>query len=300
MNSKPLIIYHADCADGFTASWVAQRAFARRGVEVDLHRGVYGETPPDCTGREVYLLDFSYRRPVVEAMAAVAESVTILDHHETAWKDYGEMQEGNELSFFDGKNLHAYFRRDQSGAMVTWANFNPLGEDMNALLLVKYVMDRDLWLFQDPNSREISAWIFSFEYTMSHWDDLAAALNHKASYGQAVTEGHAILRKHDKDIREFLATGTRKMWIGGMQVPVANVPYHWGSDAAHALSAPAGVAFAATYYDRGDGLRVFGLRSSENGFNVGTIARKYGGGGHPHSAGFQMPMGWEGDDAPAV
>ena len=35
----------------------------------------------------MFLVDFSYPRPVLEAMVAVADSVTILDHHVTAAED---------------------------------------------------------------------------------------------------------------------------------------------------------------------------------------------------------------------
>ena len=47
---KPLVIYHGNCADGFTAAWVANRYFAG---EVDLHAGVYQTPPPDVTDREM-------------------------------------------------------------------------------------------------------------------------------------------------------------------------------------------------------------------------------------------------------
>jgi len=53
--------------------------------------------------------------------------------------------------------------------------------------------------------------------------------------------------------------------------------------------------FAACYYDRPDA-RVFSLRSrGEDGLDVAEIAASYGGGGHRNAAGFQMPLGWEGE-----
>ncbi|WP_249139114.1 hypothetical protein [Actibacterium sp. MT2.3-13A] len=42
--------------------------------------------------------------------------------------------------------------------------------------------------------------------------------------------------------------------------------------------------------------RVFSLRSrGDGGQDVSEIAASYGGGGHRNAAGFQMPIGWEGD-----
>ena len=59
--SQPLVIYHANCPDGFTAAWIARKAF---GPDCEFIPAHYGDSPPDCTGRSVYILDFSYKRPV--------------------------------------------------------------------------------------------------------------------------------------------------------------------------------------------------------------------------------------------
>lgn len=77
--TKPLCIYHGNCADGFAAAWSVWKALGADNV--DFHSGVYGQQPPDVTGRKVILVDFSYKRPVLEAMATQATSILILDHH---------------------------------------------------------------------------------------------------------------------------------------------------------------------------------------------------------------------------
>jgi nanoRNase/pAp phosphatase (c-di-AMP/oligoRNAs hydrolase) len=74
---------------------------------------------------------------------------------------------------------------------------------------------------------------------------------------------------------------------------VAILPYMMASEAAGALAEKA--PFAATYYDGVDA-RHFSLRSrGDGGADVSAIAQAYGGGGHKNAAGFQMPIGWEGD-----
>jgi nanoRNase/pAp phosphatase (c-di-AMP/oligoRNAs hydrolase) len=60
----------------------------------------------------------------------------------------------------------------------------------------------------------------------------------------------------------------------------------YASDAGNILSE--GRAFAATYYDT-DKSRVFSLRSSKGGVDVGEVAKLFGGGGHKHAAGFSVP-----------
>ena len=63
---NPLCIYHGLCADGFTAAWVVWKFYGEG--HVDFHPGTHGDPPPEVDGREVYLVDFSYPRPVIEAM----------------------------------------------------------------------------------------------------------------------------------------------------------------------------------------------------------------------------------------
>lgn len=53
------------------------------------------------------------------------------------------------------------------------------------------------------------------------------------------------------------------------------------------------IQFSATYYDGADGRRHFSLRSPEGGADVGAMAKRHGGGGHEHAAGFDAPLGWE-------
>ena len=60
---NPLCIYHGGCDDGFAAAWCVRAAL---GDEVEFYPGVYAKEPPDATGRDVLMVDFSYKRPVLE------------------------------------------------------------------------------------------------------------------------------------------------------------------------------------------------------------------------------------------
>ncbi|HEY9460031.1 MAG TPA: phosphoesterase, partial [Paralcaligenes sp.] len=80
---RPICIYHGKCADGFTAAWAVKCALG----DIEFYPGVYQEPPPEVTGRDVIIVDFSYKRPVLVEMAAVARSILVLDHHKTAAED---------------------------------------------------------------------------------------------------------------------------------------------------------------------------------------------------------------------
>lgn len=76
---KPLVIYHANCADGFTAAWAVRQA-----MDAEFHPGVYGEAPPEVAGRDVILVDFCYPFDVLMQLGLSARSVLVLDHHKSA------------------------------------------------------------------------------------------------------------------------------------------------------------------------------------------------------------------------
>ena len=270
---KKLCIYHGNCADGFGAAWVVRKALGEEAV--DFFAGFYGKEPPDVTGRDVIMVDFSYKRPVLEAMRDKAKSILILDHHKTAQAD---------LDGLACNTVHTVFDMDRSGAMIAWDYF------FSGLLppkLIEHIQDRDLWLFKLSGTREIQATVFSYPYDFEIWDRLMVS-----APSTLIVEGSAIERKHHKDIAELVGVSKRRMTIGGYDVPVANLPYTLSSDAGHLMGK--GEPFAACYMDDATG-RTFSLRSAEDGLDVSEIAKKFGGGGHKHAAGFKVAIGWEGD-----
>lgn len=258
-----LCIYHGNCADGFGAAWVVRKALG----DIEFHPGKYQELPPDVTGMDVVMVDFSYKRPVLLEMAAKANSILILDHHKTAVEDLIDLP----------ANVIAKFDMERSGAMLTWDHFFPYQAPPPLLL---HIEDRDLWRFALQNTRQVQANVFSYPYDFHVWDTLMAT-----ETATLAIEGEAIERKHFKDIHELLSVTTREMVIGGYRVPVANLPYTMSSDAGHELAK--GKPFAACYWDTPQG-RVFSLRSSDDGADVSEIAKNYGGGGHRNASGFTV------------
>jgi oligoribonuclease NrnB/cAMP/cGMP phosphodiesterase (DHH superfamily) len=274
---KPLVIYHGNCADGFSAAWCFWRKY---GDACEYLAGVYQQPPPDVTGREVFLVDFSYKRDVVEQMLAVAASVTLIDHHKTAVED---LQPLFRQDSWTGPPpcLNHYTDLNRSGATLAWDYLFP-NEQRPALL--GHIEDRDLWRFKLPNTREIQALVFSHEYTFAQWDKLMSA--GPVELLQMTVAGAAIERKHHKDVAELVNVCKRRMVIGGKDVPVASLPYTMVSDAAHLMAQ--GEPFAACYWDTPKG-RIFGLRATDGGADVSEIAKQYGGGGHAKAAGFTVP-----------
>jgi uncharacterized protein len=272
--NRPLVIYHGNCADGFSAAWCFWRKY---GANADYVAGVYQQNPPDVAGRDVYLVDFSYERAVVERMLQQASRVTLIDHHKTAIEDLRPLKERGRA----GDRLGWFCDLNRSGATLAWDHLFP-GEDRP--LLLGHVEDRDLWRFKLPGTREIQAFVFSHEYSFALWDKLMCA--DQVELLKMTAAGAAIERKHHKDVAELVAVCKRRMVIGGHDVPVASLPHTLVSDAAHLMAR--GEPFAACYWDTAEG-RVFGLRAADEGVDVSEVAKLYGGGGHAKSAGFTVP-----------
>ena len=279
--NKLLCIYHGNCADGFGAACIVRDEYGKEGVE--FFAGHYGESPPDVTSREVLMVDFTYKRPILLEMAKQAKSILILDHHASAEKDLIDLPE----------NVTVNFDMTRSGAMMAWDYFNNYIE---APQLIKHIQDRDLWLFDLPRTEAIQAALFSYAYDFELWNSFIFPKYGISSMKDSeevvlkvlYKDGIAIARKHSKDVKELIEAASYRGFLADYEVPMLNAPYFYASEAGHELCK--GESFAVTYYDTGTH-RKFSLRSDKvDGVDVSEIAKKYGGGGHKNAAGFAMSL----------
>ena len=222
-----LCIYHRGCADGFGAAWAVHHALGDR---VEFHPDIYGAPPPNVTSRDVIVVDFSYKRPVMEALCHTAASVIVLDHHKTAAAELDGLEQWAAAQSVTAA-VTVQIDMDKSGGVLAWEHFHP-GKPIPRLL--QYVQDRDLWRFALPSTREVIACVFSHPFDFDCWDRLAEEIERDPAAIRA--EGAAIERKHHKDIAELLGVTTRPMTIGGYRVPIANMPYTLASTAATRLN----------------------------------------------------------------
>ena len=150
-----MCIYHANCADGFGAAWVVRKAL---GPDVEFHAAHYGDQAPDVSGKNVIIVDFSYKYEALVALADKATSVLVIDHHKTAMDDLTDVPQA-ELHYEAHKKncsgkLHALFDISHSGAGLAWEFFFPHHQRP---ALINHIEDRDLWRFKLEGTREIMA-----------------------------------------------------------------------------------------------------------------------------------------------
>ncbi len=262
-----ICIYHGSCLDGYAAAWAVRRRYG----DMLFWYGKYQGNPPDVTGRDVIIVDFSYKRPVLLEMAAKAKSILVIDHHQTAEADLVDLPD----------NVQCIFDMTQSGAVLTWKSLFP-NEPVPAVFL--NIQDRDLWQYKLSTTRAVCEALYSYPMEMLVWDDLT--LRDPAGLAQ---EGSTLYRKQQQEVSNTLRKQARLMLIGDHVVQAMNAHAWVTSDVGHALAEL--YPFGATYYDDGC-FRNFSLRSSNEayGVDVSEIAKKYGGGGHKHAAGFKLPI----------
>jgi hypothetical protein len=269
-----IVLYHADCIDGFTAAWAAYKRWGTEDTEYLPVR--HGEPPPNVAKREVWILDFSYKRAVLNQMLEFARSLQVIDHHKTAAVD---------LAGFP----YATFDMERSGASMAWdmlMGLAPSGRRCGSAdgfgagarpWIVDYVEDRDLWRFALPESREVSAYIGVTPMTFFHWDRMAAE-----GVEEAKRAGRGVMSYVDWYV-DAMKPHARLMELAGHVVPVVNAPFASVSELVGALAE--GHPFAAGWYQRADQSLYYSLRSRGD-FDVSVIAHGFGGGGHKNAAGF--------------
>ncbi len=281
---KPLCVYHAGCDDGFAAAWAVRHALGEGNVE--FYPGVYQQEPPDVSGRDVIFVDFSYKRPVLDAMARSANSILILDHHRTAQEDLADLPhppvfEAWRHAAWEGHlsahiRMRAMFDMERSGAALAWDYF--VGGERPRF--VEYVQDRDLWRKALPQGDEFTIALRSYPQDFETWSRLIVG-----GVDDLIMEGIGLQRYYRLRVEE-LKRSAYVATIEGLGCWVANAPYFAASEVAGELCLEhEGALFGACYFEVSEGRWQYSLRSRGD-FDVSALARKFGGGGHKAAAGF--------------
>ena len=271
------VVYHAECRDGFGAAWAAWTALGHRtdgGYLVYYRATKHGETPPktDPDGR-LYILDFSFN---LETMTRLWEHhggrVTLLDHHQSAMLE------------LQGKVPGCHFDMEKSGAVIAWNYFHPM-EPLPDLLA--YVQDRDLWQWNLPDSREVSAALEQEPMEFKAWSKLDTA--------ELARKGSEILAENRRQVdRQVKTAGLSN--VGGTTVPSVETDNLVSETAERLLALNPDAPFVAVYHrtetEAGLPATKFSLRSNGRA-DVSAIAKRLGGGGHPNAAGFTVTDGQE-------
>ncbi len=276
--TKIYTLYYNNCPDGFASALAAYLKFGDRSEYIGVR---HQQDPPEMeAGSQVYILDFSYPRQVMEELLQQHDRVITLDHHKTAQ----EALLGVRGALFD---------LNRSGAMISWEYFHP---DREIPELFKYIQDRDLWEWKLDGTAEVTAGLQLLPQDFDCWIESLTP----EGLERLRRDGKTMLRYQTQEIESMLKhvyidnlppyqapTGE---WITGRKLPTINCSnYDIVSQLCHRMLAEYPDEPVVASWLRGNASIAYSLRSQPN-FDCSDIAKLYGGGGHKNSAGFKLKL----------
>ena len=298
---KPLIIFHADCQDGFGAAFAAFMALGDEAEYVPMQYNTikepanlvvrFGDTFAE---RDVYILDFSLPKEAMDWLFANAKRVVWLDHHKTAFEMWGVepgpfKQFRQDINLGDGVVHHIDLNDNKSGALLAWEYFHPGTE---VPMLIQHIDDRDRWQWKLRCSAEIHAALGSMQpWSFEQWEELIQPEH----YGSLCTEGAAILRAQKQRVEQMAKQARQCVIRMPMDSPTGwfldglavNASIHQ-SEVGHELANASGTYGLVWYV--GSDVRVRCSLRSNGEYDVSAVARAFGGGGHRNAAGFETDI----------
>lgn len=264
------IYYHANCTDGWTAAWVADKHYKGTAQLIPVD---YGKSIPETKSVNVYFLDFFPGVPKLNELAEKGHVITVLDHHETAKRELDKTA--------DKLNTQTEILLDQSksGALLAWEHFF---HGYTPPPLVQYVSDHDTWKHDLPNSLQVSALIQSYEHTLDNWDSLAQQdaqrLQERSAEVWRVKQLNAKLAAKNHYFKEIRCDGRSIM------AAIINISFPLTQDALTELKSISDLAIG--YVRMSDGKWKISARSCERArITARQFCEQLGGGGHEHAAG---------------
>lgn len=272
------VLYHESCPDGFGAAYAAWKKFGDTAEYIPVK---YGDEPPaGLAGREVYIVDFCYEdQEQLGMLAREAKRLVVLDHH----KSNREQVESTPEHVYDA---------NRSGATIAWNYFHP---ETPAPRLMRYLEDGDLYRFDLPETHDIFSYLLVLPYHFDVWDRLAQSLEDPAERARILEKSAAYTEFSDALVHASVNKAKLVRFEGREVYFAATYPNitvkSAVGNALYTKQPP--FALVVTAHPTGYGVSIRG----DGSVDVSKIAEKYGGGGHPGSAGFFIPnnsvMPWE-------
>ena len=269
-SSVNCVIYHADCTDGFGSAYSAWKLLGNR---AEYYPRKHGQLPPDVTGKNVVILDFSFNNATTKQMIKDANELLVIDHHKSA------VVELHDIS-------NTIFDMNKSGATLAWDFFHPGKE---APKFIQYITDRDLWKWELPYSKEFSAAFDMVPYDFEEFEKF----EDDSVFDDSVKRGSYILA-YSKTVVKKVCDKAASRKIDGRNVLVVNSS-HWMSEIGARLAPDCDFAMI-WYYDHIDKILKVSLRAFHDKIDVSEVSKRFGGGGHKKAAGFTLPGSFKIED----
>ena len=268
ITKEVVILYHAECNDGFGGAWAAWKKF---GSEADYIPVSHDSYPDNFTNKEIYTVDLTLPEEITEKLLETNKRLTSIDHHITAEKITKMTQD------FSFDNNH-------SGAFLSWKYFHP---DKLVPKLLLFVEDSDLWKGEYSETPKVTVALGLFDFDFEVWDKIAEDFESPEKIDDYLMKGKVILNYEEK-LLKYLEKQAQLVEFEGNKVYSVNTPRFLRNSVAYILYKKL-PPFSISWIQEKNTIHI-SLRS-DGTVDVSEIAQKYGGGGHKAAAGFSFPAG---------
>jgi oligoribonuclease NrnB/cAMP/cGMP phosphodiesterase (DHH superfamily) len=239
----------------------------------------YGHEPPwdKLEDKDVYIVDFSYKRDETRQIGIIANSLTIYDHHKTHEEELRPFMTGQDRGVL---GIIIAFDKDRSGAGIAWDREFPT---MPRPWLINYVEDRDIWRNAMTSTKEVNAYISSLAFDFNVWENVSGSVR----LMDAAAFGMMLVAKTTQYCAEVSKNTRFVEFHGSANVPLVNAPQVDVTELHQYQMEKYKIDFSIAWWQRADGLYQYSLRSI-GAMDVSALAKLHGGGGHHNAAGFEL------------
>ena len=262
-----IILYHKNCLDGLGGAYAAWKKFGDKAEYMPVY---HGGPPPELTGKEVYIIDFSYPGDTLPELERTNKKLVVLDHHEGVKELIEKIKE------------HVYDEA-LSGTGIAWKYFR--GTEPLPRILA-YIQDGDLWLHSLPHAKEVSAYLGTMQLDFETLDALVAKAETEDGFKEIVEKGRAFA-EYRQYVCQNLVDQATEVQFDEYKILAVSAPRLFRSELGYMLAKKKG-PFAIVWYPN-NGMWHFSMRG-DGTVDLTKVAQKHGGNGHPNAASFMLPM----------
>jgi uncharacterized protein len=262
-----VILYHADCTDGFGGAYAAWKKFNDMATYIPVW---HSTPPPPITDKEIYLIDFAYPKKELELLQQKNKRLVVLDHHIGSKEVVESMPE------------HVY-DNERSGAGIAWGYFHPT---MPVPRLIAYIQDNDLWSKKLPHAKEIAIYTNTLSLTFSNFELAEKQFEDDTTFLKVIEKG-SMYKEYFDHLCESLVNDAEEVLFDSHTILAVNAPRFFRSQVGHLLAEKRSPFALVWTHDHSRWH--FSLRG-DGSIDLSEIAKRFGGGGHKNAAGFFLPF----------
>jgi oligoribonuclease NrnB/cAMP/cGMP phosphodiesterase (DHH superfamily) len=290
-----IVVYHRSCPDGILGWWAAWK-YNNSTIGISTPAGI--DPIGDFDDKRIAFIDVSPTHNFIIQNIDKVKSITVLDHHKSA---YGEYIKNKEL-YDTFTNLTVNYDMTRSGCQISFDHFF---ENEPRPWFVDYVADRDLWLWKLENAHEIcevihhNGWLYT--------DDIST-INKLLDIdpNDLVNDGKLILSVKDKILEGEIKSAKEAVFIIDDAVEPIKKSYRiWAGTTCHQFRSDYGNKLTKKefadgtlpdfvvvwFYDPSNFAFYLSLRGCDGSPDLSVISKSYfQGGGHRYASGVQFDI----------